>query len=75
MNLFSLNKNSLALILVGAVAIGFFVSGLFKVLDYFIVQILLFFGYAALVVIALSHAIKNERKKNRPEDNLQDDSN
>jgi membrane protein implicated in regulation of membrane protease activity len=75
MNLFSLNKNSLALILVGAVAIGFFVAGLFEVLNYFILQILLFLGYATLVVLALTHAIKNERKKNRPEDNLQDDSN
>jgi hypothetical protein len=73
MKLFPLNKNSLALILVSAVAIGFFVAGLFEVLDYFILQVLLFLGYTSLIVTAFYYAIKNH-KKNRLENNLQDDS-
>jgi membrane protein implicated in regulation of membrane protease activity len=74
MKLFPLNKNNIALILVGAIAIGFFVAGLFEVLDYVILQVLLFIGYATLLVFAFYYAVKNY-KKNRLENNLQDDSN
>lgn len=74
MNLFPINRNSIALSVVAFVSIGFFVAGLFDVLDYFIMKALLFTGYAVLLVIALIHAFKNEDKKNRPEEILQDDS-
>ncbi len=74
MKLFPLNKNSIALLCVALIAIGFFVGGLFNVLDYFIVKALLFSGFGATVIISISYALKNETKKNRPEDKLQDDS-
>ncbi len=74
MKLFPLNKNSIALLLVGAITIGFFMAGLLKVLDYFIIKALLFSCFATLVIVAISYALKNESKKNRPEDKLQDDS-
>ncbi len=74
MKLFPLHKNTLALCFVGLIVIGFFVAGLFHVLDYFIVKVLLFSSSATLVVIAISYALKNETKKKRLEDKLQDDS-
>jgi len=74
MKLFPLNKNSIALLFVGLVAIGFFAAGLFKVLDYFIIKVLLIGGFAILLVISIIYASKNKIKKNRPEDKLQDDS-
>ncbi|WP_296386466.1 hypothetical protein [Winogradskyella sp.] len=74
MKLFPLTKNSFALILVALVTFGFFVAGLLKVLDYFIVKALLFIGFGALVIVAISFALKNDTQKNRPEDKLQDDS-
>jgi hypothetical protein len=46
---------------------------LFDVLDYVIVKAMLFLGFGALFVAALIFAFKNESKKNRPEDELQDD--
>ena len=74
MKLFPLNKNSMALLFVSLIAIGFFVGGLFNVLDYFIVKALLFSGFGATVIISFSYALKNETKKKSPEDKLQDDS-
>ncbi len=71
---FPLNRNSIALSFVALIAIGFFIAGLFNVLDYFIVKALLFLGFGALVITSISYALKNETKKNRPEDKLQDDS-
>jgi hypothetical protein len=70
MKLFPLNRNSIALLFVALIAIGFFVAGLFNVLNYFIVKALLFSGFGALVVISISYALKNAPKKNRPEDKL-----
>lgn len=52
------NKNTLALIYTGILLLGFFVSGIFDVLDYFIVKVLLFTGFAALVVVIVLIAIK-----------------
>jgi hypothetical protein len=72
--LFPLNKNSLALLFVAAITIGFFAAGLLKILDYFIIKALLFSSFTALIIIAISYASKNETKKKRPEDKLQDDS-
>jgi len=74
MKLFPLNRNSIALSFVGIITIGFFIAGLLKVLDYFIIKALLFSGFVALFVVAINYALKNDIKKNRPEDKLQDDS-
>lgn len=73
MNLFPFNKNTIALVIVATIGIGFFIAGLFDVLDYFIIKVLLFLCYIALIVIAFNYGVKNE-KKNRPEDKLQNDS-
>lgn len=75
MKLFPLNKNSLALLFVAIVAFGFFTAGMFEVLDYFIIKALLFTLFGGLLVLAFWQALKNDTKKNRPEDELQDDSN
>ena len=74
MKLFPINRNSIALAFVFAITICFFIAGLFKVLDYFIVKTLLFIGFSGIVIVAFSFALKNDTKKNRPEDTLQDDS-
>lgn len=60
MKLFPLNKNSIALLMVTAIAFGFFFSGLLDILDYFIVKALLFASTAALVVAAMYFTLKNE---------------
>ncbi|WP_111683954.1 hypothetical protein [Winogradskyella tangerina] len=73
MKLLPLNKNSLALITVAVLSIGFFISGLMQILDYFIVKVLLFGSFGILIVIAISYAFQNEAKKNRPEELPQDD--
>jgi len=67
-------KDSIALTCASIVTLGFFIAGLFGVLDYIIVKVALFLGLAFLFVIALIYMLKNEIKKNRPEDKLQDDS-
>ncbi len=64
----------MALSFIALIAIGFFVGGLFNVLDYLIVKALLFCGFGAIVIISISYAFKNETRKNRLEDKLQDDS-
>lgn len=65
MSWFPLNKNTIALILVATITIGFFVAGLLEVLDYFIIKALLFIGVAFLFGIAFYYGIKND-KKNHP---------
>lgn len=74
MKLFPINRNSLALMVVAIISIGFFISGLIEILDYFIVKALLFVSFGVLVLIAFWYAFTNEPKKNRPEAQLQDDS-
>lgn len=74
MKLFPINRDTIALAFVGIVVFVFFVAGLFKVLDYFIVKVFLFTSFGSVVIVAISYAIKNDIKKNRPEDKLQDDS-
>lgn len=73
MKLVPLNKNSIAIIIAVIITLGFFLAGLFEILDYIIVKILLFLSFGLLFVVATSYAIKNDTKKNRPEDKLQDD--
>lgn len=67
MKFIPLNRNTIALILVLTITVGFFVAGLFKVLDYFIVKALLFLSYGGLIIIAIIYALKSDSKKNRPE--------
>ncbi|NRD24032.1 hypothetical protein HNV10_12300 [Winogradskyella litoriviva] len=67
-------KDSISLTFVGLLAVGFFIAGTFNVLNYVIIQILTFICFGSLLAVAIYFAIKNERKKNRPEDKLQDDS-
>jgi hypothetical protein len=74
MNLFPLNKNSIALILVALLTVSFFICGMLDVLDYFIIKSLLFVGFGGLLFLAIYFGYKNGSKKNRPEDKLQDDS-
>jgi len=74
MKLIPINRDSIALAFVCIVVFIFFVAGLFKVLDLFIVKVFLFTSFGGLVIVAISYAIKNDGKKNRPEDKLQDDS-
>ncbi|WP_422103759.1 hypothetical protein [Winogradskyella sp.] len=73
MKQFPVNKNSLALTVVSILGIGFFIAGLLHILDYFIVKVLLFGSFGVLVIIAFWYAFKNDGKKNRPEEQLQDD--
>ena len=74
MRLIPKTKDSIALTMVTAIAIGFFVAGIFDILDYFIVQMLLLLSFVRLLSVGISMAIENDRKENRPEDKLQDDS-
>lgn len=67
-------KDSIALTFVGLLAIGFFLAGMFDILNYIIVQTLTFLCFGGLLAVAVYFALKNEVKKNRPEDKLQDDS-
>ena len=73
MNLFPLNRNSIALILAIIITVGFFLAGLLDILNYFIVKLLLFISFGTLLITAVGFAIKNDTKKNRPEEKLQDD--
>ncbi|RCT55120.1 hypothetical protein [Winogradskyella sp. KYW1333] len=72
MKWFPINKNTIALLFVIIVTLGFFIAGLFEVLDYLIIKFLLICGYIGLVAVAIFFAVKN--RKNRLEDKLQDDS-
>ena len=74
MKLIPTTKDSIALTCVVIVTLGFFIAGLFDVLDYLIVKALLILSLGALFVVAIIYAVKNETTKNRPEDKLQDDS-
>ncbi|MFK7832503.1 MAG: hypothetical protein AB8B52_04430 [Winogradskyella sp.] len=67
-------KDSLALTGVAFIALGFFVAGLFNILDYFMVKLLLYFGLAFMFALVIRYAIKNDSKKNRFEDERQNDS-
>lgn len=57
----SFSKNTLALISTGIILFGFFISGIFDVLDYLIVKALLFTAFATLVAILVWIAIKNKQ--------------
>ncbi|MUU78269.1 hypothetical protein [Winogradskyella endarachnes] len=69
----TITKDSIALIIVTVTAVGFFFAGIFDILNYIIVQVLLFLCLAVLLGLGLNFAIQNEKKENRPKDKLQDD--
>jgi hypothetical protein len=75
MRFFPLSKNSIALLLATLITFGFFAAGMFEVLDYFIIKALLFTLFGGMLIFAIWRALKNDTMKNRPEDELQDDSN
>ena len=74
MNILPITKNALVLSLVCIVTMGFFIGGMLEILDYFIIKVLLFGSYGVLLFLAIKYALKNDIKKNRPEDKFQDDS-
>lgn len=64
----ALSKNTIALIYTGIITVGFFVAGLFGVLDYFIVKLLLFVGFALLIIYLIVMVTKQSAEnKNHPE--------
>ena len=60
------NRNSIALTVAFLITLGFFIAGLFDVLDYLIIKFIIVVGYLALVVTGFYFAVQN--KKNRLED-------
>jgi hypothetical protein len=73
--MFPFNKNTISLIIVTVIVLLFFAAGIFGILNYFIVKVLLFGGVAALAIMVSVFLFKSSLIKNRPEDKLQDDSN
>ena len=71
MKWFPINKNTIALLFVITITLGFFIAGLFEVLDYLIIKFLLISSLIGLIIVALMFALKN--RKNRLGDKLQDD--
>ncbi|WP_179008336.1 hypothetical protein [Winogradskyella forsetii] len=67
-------KDAIALSSAVTIALTWFIAGLCDVLDYIIIKGVLFLGFGVLFVLALIYGLRNDAKKNRPEDKLQDDS-
>ncbi|MBR9847484.1 MAG: hypothetical protein GYB35_15885 [Algicola sp.] len=59
------SKNNLALIYTGVLFFGFFISGILGILDYIIVQLLLFTGFALLAFILVWIAVKQMSTKQK----------
>ncbi len=57
----SFSKNTLALIYTGVLLFGFFISGIFDILEYIIVKFLLFTAFALLGFILVWIAIKDNQ--------------
>ncbi|WP_458625924.1 hypothetical protein [Winogradskyella sp. PC D3.3] len=74
MKLFPLSTDAIALICVTLITFSIFIAGLLDVLDYMIIKGVLFLGFGTMFIFAVSYALKNDIKKNRPEDTSQDDS-
>ena len=71
--MFPLNKNTIPLIIAAIIVLGFFIAGLFDVLDILIVKLALITATATVVIATLVYLIKNSAEKNRLEDSPQDD--
>ncbi|WP_299224471.1 hypothetical protein [uncultured Psychroserpens sp.] len=60
------NKNTVALIYTGLLALSFFLAGIFNVLDYFIVKAILFIAFTFLGAILVWIALKDSDQKKSP---------
>ncbi len=69
----TLNRNTIILTGTGVVTLSFFLAGVTKVLDYFIIKALLFSGFLLLLALTVITVLAEIRKKNRLEDIPQDD--
>ena len=67
------NRDTVTLVGVIIVTLGFFVAGLTNILDYYIVKLLLFTGFGVLFLLALVTILNKAGKKNRLENISQDD--
>lgn len=59
------SKNNIALIYTGVLMFGFFVSGVFDLLDLIIVKILLFSGFGVLGAILVWIAVKDQQSESK----------
>lgn len=57
------NRNTIALIASGCIAIGFLIAGLFDILDYFIVKAILFLAFGALAAYIVAIVTKSYESK------------
>ncbi len=58
------SRNTLALVFSGILVLGFFLSGVFGVLDYLIVKALLFLGFGIFAGALVWIAVKDPENKN-----------
>jgi hypothetical protein len=65
MSFIPINRNTIALITVALIGLGFFAAGLTKTLDYFIIKALLFLSFTVLIVLAIFYGIKNRPSENQ----------
>ncbi|WP_299114418.1 hypothetical protein [uncultured Winogradskyella sp.] len=72
---FPINNNTISLSFVAIITIVFFIAGLFDVLDFIIIKVLLIGLTGALGLIVSIILFKKGLIKNRPEENPKDDSN
>lgn len=59
-----MNKDTLILIYTGIIVAGFFIAGIFNILDYFIVKALLFIGYLVLFIYLIKKVFIDKKHKN-----------
>lgn len=59
-----MNKDTLTLIYTGIIVAGFFIAGIFNVLDYFIVKAILFLGYLVLFIYLIKNVFIGTKNKN-----------
>jgi hypothetical protein len=59
-----MNRDALALLYTSIIVAGFFIAGLFNILDYFIVKALLVLGYLVLFIYLIKIVLKDIENKN-----------
>lgn len=69
----TINRNTIILAGTGIITVSFFVAGITRVLDYFIIKALLFSGFLLLLALTVITVLSEVHKKNRLEDIPQDD--
>ena len=70
---FPINKDTVSLMSVIIITVSFFVAGIFDVLDYFAIKVLIMSGVGILVIITSVLLFKSSLKNNRSEDKTQND--